>query len=309
MVLETTPPSATAQPTATELSRVIPRGIIKIALAQTAPALGDLTRNLNRHQELIEQARGLGADLVVFPELSLTGYDLRDQVPELAVPPTSEPIGELLRSAGCLSLVVGFVERSPQNRFYNSAFFSTGGRILHIHRKVYLPTYGLFDERRYFAPGNRLGAFDTQKFGRVGVLICEDFWHLSSALIMQAEGVDLLICVSNSPARGVVGEKIDTNTTYDLLSKTYAQTSGAAVVFVNRVGYDDGLCFWGGSQLVGPGGRTLVQAPLFEESLTLAQFDLGDLRRERILTPLGRDEELLLVLEELQRIKRARFGG
>ena len=132
---------------------------------------------------------------------------------------------------------------------------------MHVHRKVYLPTYGLFDEQRYFAAGERFQAFDTPRFGRVGILVCEDFWHLSAAAIMQAEEVDMLICVANSPARGVDGRPIRTAETYEHLAKSFAQLLGAVVMLVNRVGFEDGLCFWGGSMAVGPDGRTMAQAP------------------------------------------------
>ena len=168
------------------------------------------------------------------------------------------------------------------------------GSIVHWHRKVYLPTYGLFDEQRYFAAGERFQAFDTARFGRVGILICEDFWHLSAAAIMQAEEVDLLICMANSPARGVDGPKIPTAETYELIAKAFAQLLGAVVIVVNRVGFEDGLCFWGGSMAVGPDGRMIAQAPMLDESLTIAAFDPAELRRQRLITPLARDERLVV---------------
>jgi predicted amidohydrolase len=280
---------------------------LRVALAQIAPALADRKRNFAMHVERIDAARKLNADLVIFPELSLTGYFIRDMVPDLALGRNSPEARELLEAAGPMSLVAGMVEESAQHRFYNAAFFAEGGRIVHWHRKVYLPTYGLFDEQRYFAPGERFEAFDTARFGRVGILICEDFWHLSAAAIMQAEEVDLLICVANSPARGVEGPKIATAETYELIAKAYAQLLGAVVVVVNRVGFEDGLCFWGGSMAVGPDGRTIAQAPMLDESLTIAVFDPSELRRQRMITPLARDERLLLTIEELKRIKRRRY--
>jgi len=185
--------------------------------------------------------------------------------------------------------------------------YAEGGRVVHVHRKVYLPTYGLFDEQRYFAAGDRFFAFDTARFGRVGILVCEDFWHLSTAAIMQAEEVDMLICTANSPARGVDGAKVHTAETYEQLTKAFAQLLGAAVVVVNRVGFEDGLCFWGGSMAVGPDGRTMAQAPMFDESLCVAGFDPSELRRQRLITPLGRDERLLVTIEEFNRIKRKRY--
>ena len=201
-------------------------GVLRVAMAQIAPILGDVHRNLALHLEQIEAARRQHADLIVFPELSLTGYVVRDMVPDLAISPAGPEIRQLIEAAGPTSLVAGFIEESPRHRFYNAALWAEGGRVLHVHRKVYLPTYGLFDEQRYFAAGERFMAFDTARLGRVGIVICEDFWHLSAATIMQAEEVDVLVCVSNSPARGVDAAKVRTAETYEQLAKTFAQLIG-----------------------------------------------------------------------------------
>ncbi|MGQ9573886.1 MAG: nitrilase-related carbon-nitrogen hydrolase [Thermoguttaceae bacterium] len=280
---------------------------LQVALAQIAPFLADRQRNLALHLEQIEAARQQQADLVVFPELSLTGYSVRDMVPEVALSAEGGEIQQLLEAAGPMALVLGFVEESPQHRFYNAALWGEAGRILHLHRKVYLPTYGLFDEQRYFAAGERIRAFETSRFGRVGLLICEDLWHLSAAAIMQAEEVDLLVCVANSPARGVDQPTIRTAEDYGHLCAALAQLLGAAVILVNRTGFEDGLCFWGGSRIVGPDGRTLLEAPMLDPSLSVGLIDLGELRRQRLITPLARDERLLLTIEELNRIKRRRY--
>jgi predicted amidohydrolase len=281
--------------------------VLRVALAQIAPALGDRARNLAKHVEQIEQAKREGADLVVFPELSLTGYFLRDMVPEVALHRASVEIAALVEAAGPLSLVAGFVEEGGGHQFYNSAFYAETGQIVHVHRKVYLPTYGLFEEQRYFSHGKRFQAFNTRRFGRVGLLICEDIWHVSSATIMQADEVDVLVCVINSPARGVDGPRIGTAETYELLARTFSQLLGALVIIVNRVGFEDGLCFFGRSLVVGPDGRIEGEAPLFDEALTIVECDLADQRRQRLITPLGRDEQLLVTIEELERIKRRRY--
>ncbi len=280
---------------------------LRIALAQIDPRLGDIEHNLELHLDQIEKAKGQQADLIVFPELSLTGYFLRDMVPDVAMEVESVAIKAILEAAGPMSVVGGFVEESARHRFYNVAFFAEAGQMAHVHRKVYLPTYGLFDEQRYFAAGNQIRAFDTQRFGRVGLLICEDFWHLSALAIMQAEEVDLLICAANSPARGVGKGKIQTAETYRNLAETYAQLLGAVVVVVNRVGFEDGLCFWGNSRLVGPEGTTIAEGPLLDESLEVVEVDRVALRRQRLIAPLARDERLLLTIEELKRIKRQRY--
>lgn len=279
----------------------------RVALAQIAPALGDVPRNLALHLEQIEAARRQHADLIVFPELSLTGYFVRDMVPDLALSPDGPEVRQLIDAAGPMAIVVGLIEESPRHRFYNVALWAEGGRVVHVHRKVYLPTYGLFDEQRYFAAGERFVAFETARFGRVGILLCEDFWHLSAAAVMQAEEIDLLICPSDSPVRGVEGPNVRISETYEQLSKAFSQLLGATVIVVNRVGFEDGLCFWGGSIAVGPDGRTIAQAPMLDPSLTLAAFDSLELRRQRLITPLGRDERLLVTIEEFNRIRRKRY--
>ncbi len=281
--------------------------VLRVAMAQISPVLGDVQRNLALHLTQIEAARRQHADVIVFPELSLTGYFLRDMVPDLALSPSGPEIRQLIDAAGPMSLVLGFVEESSRHRFYNASLWAEGGRVIHVHRKVYLPTYGLFDEQRYFAAGERFLAFDTARFGRVGILVCEDFWHLSAAAIMQAEEVDVLVCPANSPARGVQNAKVHTAETYEQLAKAFAQLLGATVLVVNRVGFEDGLCFWGGSMAVGPDACMLAQAAMLDEALCIATIDPALRRRQRLITPLGRDERLLLTIEELNRIKRQRY--
>jgi NAD+ synthase (glutamine-hydrolysing) len=279
----------------------------RVALAQIAPALGDRQRNLARHLDEIEAAKREGADLIVFPELSLTGYFLRDMVPEVAINRSSVEIAALIEAASPMAVVAGFVEEAEGHQFYNAALYAEAGRLVHVHRKVYLPTYGLFEEQRYFSAGKRFRAFNAARFGRVGILVCEDLWHVSAATIMQAEEVDVLVWIINSPARGVDAAKLGTAETYELLARTFSQLLGALVIVVNRVGFEDGLCFFGNSMVVGADGRIIAQAPQFDESLTIVACDLAELRRERLITPLGRDEQLLLTIEELERIKRRRY--
>ena len=232
-----------------------------MALAQIAPTLGDRQQNLTKHLEQIAAAKRDHADLIVFPELSLTGYFLRDMVPEVALHRASIEIAQLIEAASPMAIVAGFVEEAGGHQFYNAAFYAEAGRLLHVHRKVYLPTYGLFEEQRYFSAGKRFAAFTSARFGRVGLLICEDLWHLSSATVMQAEEIDVLVCIINSPARGVDGPKIRTAETYELLARTFSQLIGAGVVVVNRVGFGDGLCFFGNSMVVGADGQLSGWAP------------------------------------------------
>src|SRR5262245_24233345 len=143
-----------------------PSNTLRLALAQIEPVLGDLDSNVSRHLTWARKAVRAGADLVVFPELSLTGYPLQDLVAEVAVPlHPPRPLQPLLDMSRRIAMVVGLVEETPAHRFHNSALFLSGGRVRHVHRKVYLPTYGMFDEGRFFAAGDRLEAFATP-FGR-----------------------------------------------------------------------------------------------------------------------------------------------
>ena len=281
-----------------------PRKAFRVAVAQIAPTLGNVRANLRMHLEQVEAARALGADLLVFPELSLSGYYLRDQVHEVAEPadgPTNRAVAE---AAGDMAVCVGFVEETPSFRFHNSGAFLDRGEVVHVHRKVYLPTYGMFDEGRDFAAGDRVRAFDT-RFGRVGLLICEDAWHLSTGVILQADGVDVLLVIANSPGRGVREATLGSQQTWDFVCRTFASYLNVPVVFANRVGFEDGVCFWGGSQVVSPAGIPVATAPVLEPALIAAEIDPREARLQRILTPLGRDERPDLTLAELERIRRA----
>ena len=277
-------------------------GRLTVALAQMDPALGDRDRNLEQHRDWIRQAKEAGADLVVFPELSLTGYFLKDLVPESALQLDHPMIRELGRLASDLDLVVGAVIEDPDHRYFNASLYFSRGELSHMHRKVYLPTYGMFDEQRYFAAGDRFRSFKTD-FGRAGMLVCEDIWHLSSAYILSLEGVDLIICVSASPGRGITtDERLGTAESYGLVCRTYAQFLTTFFLYCNRVGYEDGANFWGGSMVIGPNGDIVAQEEDADEALVVATLDLGDVRRNRLANPLLRDEKLELTINELRRV-------
>ena len=277
-------------------------GRLTVGLAQIDPALGDREKNLERHREWIKQARDSGAQLVVFPELSLTGYFLKDLVPETALHIDDRTIKELAELSRDIDLVAGAVIEDPDHRYFNSSLYFSKGELVHLHRKVYLPTYGMFDEQRYFATGNRFRSFKTA-YGRAGMLICEDIWHLSSSYILSLEGVDMIICPSSSPGRGITtDERLGTAESYALVCRTYAQFLTTFFLYCNRVGYEDGANFWGGSMVIGPNGDIIAQEEDADEALVVASIDLGDVRRERLANPLLRDEKLELTINELQRV-------
>lgn len=298
-----------ARPVAT----AVPQGSIVAALVQMAPRLGDVHANLERHLALIAEARAAGATLVVFPELSLTGYFLKDLVPECALRIDSDEVLALAEACDGVDAVVGCVLETDDARFYNAALHLSRGSVTDAHRKVYLPTYGIFDERRYLAPGSSFRAFEltqrSRQRWRAGILICEDLWHASAAGLLARQGVDVMLCPSASPARGIGrGAALGTAQSYDVMTRTYAQLYTSYVVYCNRVGYEDGIGFWGGSRVVGPDGTPLAEAAGSDETIVYQRLDKSALRRARIATPLLRDERHDVNDAENERLRRQPAG-
>jgi NAD+ synthase (glutamine-hydrolysing) len=277
---------------------------LTLGLAQIKTTLGDVCANLEHHLDYIEQAAAQGVQLLVFPELSLSGYALLDLVPTVAHKPVpGDPIfGPLLEASRRMDLVVGFVDEDVRHRFYISAAYLSQGEAVHVHHKVYLPTYGLFDEGRFFAWGDSIRAFDT-RWGRVGLLICEDFWHASPPYLLWLDGADLMLFCSASPGRGLgQSDKLESAWWVEHVNRAYASLFTAFVAHSNRVGFEDGLHFWGGSTVFDPNGELVVQGPYETESLVVTQLDLAQVRRTRTRLPLLRDERHALVRREIERI-------
>jgi len=287
---------------------------LKLALAQINTVLGDVEQNLAKHLDLINEARKGDAELIVFPELSLTGYVLQDIVPTVARrAEASDPIfKKLLEASREIDIMVSFVEEDLRSRFYIASAYLSEGKVLHVHRKVYLPTYGLFDEGRFFASGDGICAFDT-RFGRVGMLICEDFWHASLPYLLWLDGADIFLFASASPGRGLPhpedSGRLDSARWVDEINRAYAGFFTSFVVHTNRVGYEDGLNFWGGASVYDPDGIALIHGPQHEEALTFAELDLNQLHRTRARLPLLRDERTALVQRELERILNSNHGS
>ena len=278
----------------------------KIAVAQVNPILGDLRKNLALHEQIAEQARADGVHLIIFPELSLTGYFVKDLVPSLALSCESPFLNDLKELSREISIVLGLVEESSDHRFYNAALLLEAGEVRHVHRKIYLPTYGMFDERRYFASGDRLRATQS-RWGPMGLLLCEDLWHPSAPYVLSLGGMDLLVGLSSSPGRGLgAEEKLESVKVWESLIYTYAYLFSCFLVFANRVGYEDGVHFWGGSQILSPAGILLAKGKYHQEDLVIAELDRSELRRERATSPLLRDERPNLTLRELKRVIKER---
>lgn len=283
----------------------------RIALAQIGPALGALDDNLARHHEVLARARAAGADLVVFPELGLTGYQLQDLSSDVAIRLDDPRLTDLAARTEGFSAVVSFVEESADHRLFIAAALLEDGEIRHVHRKLFLPTYGLFDERRFFAAGDVLRAVPSRLGVGIGIAICEDFWHLPVAELLALDGAQVLINIAASPGRDLAATNevgLGTATSWRTLMRTYAQLTTSFVIFVNRVGVEESISFWGGSEVIGPDGAAILSAPLFDDGLYFCDINLGDIRRERIALPLLRDERPELLARELERVIAERAG-
>ncbi len=284
-----------------------------VAIAQISVKLGDLESNLKKHLDYIEQARDAGAALLIFPELSLTGYYLQDITNQIGMS-VSKPRGPLRalieRSKEYdMDICVGFVEESDRFVHYIAQAYIGQGEIKHVHRKVYLPTYGMFDDMRYVGMGRNVRAFDT-RFGRMGILICEDFWHLALPYLLWLDGADTLLMVAAGPGRGVKPGDDYLDTTFDVITthRIYAELFTTFVYHCNRVGYEDGVAFGGYSTVIAPDGDFLARGEHFEECLVTATVNPESVRFKRRSLPLLRDEKPELVLRELQRIVGERYG-
>lgn len=276
---------------------------MKIGIAQIRPRLGKIDQNLDIHIEMIQKAKAAEVDLLVFPELSLTGYYLLDLSFDVARKITSEEIETLIAQAEGIDLVFGFVEHTPDHQLYNTAIYASEQKRVHKHRKVYLPAYGMFDEARYFGAGKAIRSFGT-RLGRIGLLIGEDAWHFSAPYLLAMDGAELIVIVSNSPTNGVTARGIESRHTWNSVLKSQAFMYGTYMLFANRVGNEDGVSFYGGSAVVDPLGQIASEAPLFQEQLLTMELDLDLVRQARFHMPILRSENIDLTMRELNRIQK-----
>jgi predicted amidohydrolase len=282
----------------------------RIALAQVAPHLGDVAANLELASDRIRAAAGEGAQLTLLPELALTGYLLQDLVPDVAMRADDPRLLGIGREAPGMFVAVGFVEETDEHRYCNSVALLRDGELVGVHRKVYLPTYGLFDESRFTRAGDRIRTVAVgEPIGRIGLSVCEDFWHPSLPMLQALDGASLLVNVAAGPSRAPGSSAgLQAIEGWHKMQDTYALLGTVALAFCNRVGNEEGLTFWGGSRIVAADGSTVAQAPLWEEALVVGTLETDDLRMQRYGLPLLADERLELVRRELDRIISERAG-
>jgi NAD+ synthetase len=283
---------------------------LRVALVQFKPRKAEVRANIEAVRALVAE-HAAKVDLVVFPEACLSGYFLEGGVAEAAL--SADRLSELLGPPppDAPDVALGFYERW-RRRLYNSAAYLTpeGGAwsVRHLHRKMFLPTYGIFDEARFVEAGTEVRAFDT-RFGRMGLLVCEDLWHSLPASILALGGAELLLVVSASPARGFGsgGNSRPANLDrWERLAVHHAQEHGIFVAVAQLAGSEGGKLFPGGSIAVGPDGRVLAEGPLLDEAVTVATLDATAIDRARVETPLLADLEQML--PHLQRSLEAALG-
>jgi predicted amidohydrolase len=264
-----------------------------VALAQTAPKKADVAHNIAQIAELCMQASGEGAELAVFAEGAVTGYFLEGGVLEAAMSGQEllDALCSRLTLARPLDALVGFYE-SWEGNLHNSAAYLElgpgGGRVVHVYRKFFLPTYGVFDEERFVSRGTELGVFET-RLGKVGVLICEDVWHSLMPTLCALKGAQLLLIPSASPARGFSDGRPENRDRYERMLRAVSEEHGVWCANAHLCGFEGGKGFIGGSFVVSPFGKVVAESPIQEEHLLLAEVDLDLVEIARAQTPLISD--------------------
>jgi len=274
---------------------------MKIRAVQFSPALGRVEENFSRHQDLIRQAIHDRIDLVVFPELSLTGYHLKDIVFDVSQTPDSKILRSLAALSRQIDILVGLPFEEIPGIIYNTAFYFSAGKIHHIHRKVQLPNFGIFEEGMIFKAGRHFCSFPIRDF-TAGLLICREVLFPAYAYLYYLQHCDLLIAISNSPFRGIEEKGFSSFQLWETLGAAYSVFYHQNYLFVNRSGFEEGIGFGGGSFFAAPGKGIITRARYFSPDILDQTIDIRQVRRARLQGCYLRDEKPQLVLSELRRI-------
>ncbi|HET7276121.1 MAG TPA: nitrilase-related carbon-nitrogen hydrolase [Longimicrobiaceae bacterium] len=282
------------------------KGTLRVRIEQFAPELGDTTANVDHLIEASRTAGADGVDLMITPELSLTGYELKDSTHRVAMPLGSAPTRSFTGECG---VVVGLVELGTDFVPYNAAVHIHAGRIVHSHRKLYLPTYGMFDEGRYFGRGSTIRAYDGPGGWRYGLLICEDLWHPSLPYLLAMDGAQVIIVQAAAGGRGgwngAQAGRFASWAAWHHLACAAAVAYGVYVIVANRVGVEGSVVFCGGSFIVAPDGEVIAHGDDLGDDRVTADLSIDRVMSARRPSAHARDEDPHLVLRELRRIVRA----
>ncbi len=272
-----------------------------IAVAQISPIFADISANVEKHLSWIESAKKKKADIVVFPELGISGYALKDLSSEIAIKPYGDELKPIRDASFDIGVVVSFPELCDDCISYISSAFFYQGELIHLYRKVHPPTHGMFEEIKYFGVGSQIRAFDTS-WSRMGMMICRDIWHPEMAFTLSADGAMCIIASSAIPARNIGPEGFGVQQSMKRTIQNMALTNQCWVILSNRVGTEDGVVFLGGSMVCSPNGNVVCEFGLLEEDLQIATIDMQQLRRDRDSLNLVRERKTRLILDHLKRI-------
>lgn len=273
---------------------------IRVGAAQFASEIGDVDANIEMHLEWIAKGREARLDLLVLPEVSLTGHYGAETLLASAMRRDDPRVLRLAAAAGDMAVVAGFIEEGNAAQFYNSAVILKDGEIAHLHRKVNVPTYGRLEEGKHFASGRFVETWALDENWRIGLLICADLWNPALTHLAFLHGATLLVCPISSGIEAV-GADFDNPAGWALSMRFYSMMYGAPSVMANRTGVEHDLTFWGGSRIVDPFGTELAMAGA-EAGLITAELDYDRLRLARRLLPTVRDSNLALVHRETARL-------
>jgi predicted amidohydrolase len=276
-----------------------------VGLAQIAVASGNVAGNLDKHLAVIEQARDLGTDLLLFPELSLTGVDLFSHMPAVARSNDSAEVRRIAEAAADMDVVIGFVEDAGDGAYHNALAYFSRGRLSHVHRKIYLVSADPVNERRFFTEGRSMSAFDT-RFGRVAILNCEDAWHLGPAYLAMLQGATILLTCAATPS-GPPTQLPDAEL-WLTVNRAYAVLLEVFNLFVNRAGDEGTMRFCGSSHAIGPRGDVRVAAEAAQEGVIRVVIDTADVASQRDEVSYVRDERAAFTAHGLNRILGERGG-
>lgn len=277
----------------------------RIGIGQIDAVRSDVARNIERITEMVDRAEAEGVVHLVFPELALTGYLVDKRFSDAAVMLDGPEVACLRKLSRRVAISVGLIEETSTALFYNTAIFLEQGQIRHVHRKIYPPTYGLFDERRYFASGWNVAAFDSAH-GRLAMLICGDAWHLPLAYLAAHDGADVLIILAASSYEGLT-DTTPCDDAWHWMCRSYALSLSCFVVFANLAGKDGEHTFWGGSFVAGPDGNLVGESQTSDPDLVVADLDFAALRRQRIKLPFRRDDSLAHTIHLAQRVSKSKI--
>jgi len=275
---------------------------MKVAIIQFKSVLGDFNANLEKTLEFAEKAAEEGAEICLFPELNLTGYNVQDITAEIAVTAKQIENSPLAKISKKISIIVGAIEESEEHILYNSAFCFSDGKLIHTHRKVFLPTYGMFDEGRFTGAGKEIKTFYIKGI-KSSALICEDLWHFSTVYLSFIQGAKFIFALSSSPGRGYKESgELENARIWKNMGEFYSRMTGSYFFYANRVGVEDGFVFSGKSFACDPFGKVIAEASPFKEEMLLINADESLIRAARISLPLLRDEKVEVIFNNLRRI-------